>query len=547
MHSLSLAAHGVQVRLYIFRQTYTSLALNAILFLSLLGIPETQCEAIIDACKTNISQTCDQICVKSSHNSFSCQCHDGYFLASDGRTCVPHDCQAPPLNDCPSNSYSDRFSSVCNKVNYTCPSGTTYLKQCSFSCTSNYQLARIVPRAGKRFGEDFAAVDFSSVYFTITCVLSLDGATVKWDQASELSSYYCRRMNDPPTDITLNGKSLLEHSKYKTVIGTLNAQDPQQGQMFVYIVEKPSFLFGCQGNKLLNHWYDPKLNPPFDLSGGGINVTVRATDNGAPPYWSEKVFRITIKDVNDPPESLSISNSKVYDNASVGSLVGRLSAIDGDQPSDAKPHSNFTWELVDSDGGRFSLSGENLLVAKLLNHLVQRYHRIIVKCSDYGSPVRSTEKYFVIDVQNIKEKPVGLKLTKSSVHESANAGTVVGQLIATDEDGDAISFDISQSDSDTLDKFAIGSVSCQGSGNQYSCQVDLMVKSLLDYEATKLYHLIVYANDSEGHGIFVNFRVDIINDNEQPASVFLTGSHRVSENALPGTAIGQFVVSNVNI
>ena len=74
-----------------------------------------------------------------------------------------------------------------------------------------------------------------------------------------------------------------------------------------------------------------------------------------------------------------------------------------------------------------------------------------------------------------------------------------------------------------------------------------MVKSLLDYEATKLYDLNVYANDSEGHGIFVNFRLDIINDNEQPASVFLTGSHRVSENALPGTAIGQFVVSNVNI
>lgn len=463
-------------------------------------------------------------------------------MASDGQDCVPHDCGAPPLNDCPSNSYSDTFSSVCNKVKSACPSGTTYLKQCSLSCAGNYQLAKIHVQAGKRFGEDFATVDFSSVHLTITCVLSSGGATVKWDQASELSSYYCRRINDPPTDIQLNGKTLLEHSQIGKVIGTLNSQDPQQRQTFVYTVEKPNVLFGCQGNQLVNHWHDPRLNGPVAISNGGINVTVRSTDNGAPPYWSEKVFRITIKDVNDPPESLSISNSKVYENASVGSLVGGLSAIDGDQPSDAKPHSNFTWELVDSDGGRFNLSVENLLVAKLLNHESQRYHRIRVKCSDYGSPIRSTEKYFVIDVQDIKEKPVGLKLTKSSVHESANAGTVVGQLIATDEDGDAISFDISQSDSDTLDKFAIGSVSCQGSGNQYSCQVDLMVKSLLDYEAKKIYYLGVRANDSGGH-IFMNFQVDVINDNEQPTMMNLTGSHSVHENALAGTVIGKFVVS----
>ena len=485
------------------------------------------------------------MCVKLLNNSFSCQCHEGYSLASDGRTCVPNDCQAPPLNDCPSNSYSDRFSSVCNKVNCTCPNGTTYREQCTLTCANNYYLAKIYPQEGKRFGKDFAAVDFSSVRSAISCVLSPDRATVKWNQASELSSYYCRRMNDPPTNMTLNGKSLLEHSKYRTVIGTLNVKDSQQGQRFEYVVKTPSFVFGCQGNQLVSRWHDPKLNGPFNLSDGGINVTVRATDNGVPPYWCEKEFRITVKDVSDPPQSLFISNSKVYENASVGSLIARLSAIDGNENLlDGKPHSNFTWELVDSDEGHFSLSGENLFVAKLFNHESQRYHRIMVKCSDYGSPVRSTEKYFVIDVQDVKEKPVSLKLTKSSVHESANTGTVVGQLIATDEDRDAISFDISQSDSDTLDKFAIGSVSCQGSGNQYSCQVDLMVKSLLDYEVKKSYYLGVRANDSDGH-IFMNFHVDVINDNEQPTSVFLTGSHRVSEIALPGTAIGQLEVGNL--
>ena len=256
---------------------------------------------------------------------------------------------------------------------------------------------------GKLFGEDFATVDFSSVHFTITCVLSSGGATGKWDQASELTSYYCRRINDPPSDIQLNGMTLLEHSQIGTVIGTLRSQDPQQEQTFVYSVEKPNVLFGCKGNQLINHWHDPRLNGPVAVPNGGINVTVRSTDNGVPPYWSDKVFRITIQDVNDPPESLSLSNSKVYENASLGSLVGRLSAMDGDQASDTKPHSNFKWELVDSDEGRFSLSGENLLVAKRLDYKSQKYHRVVIKCSDYGSPVRSAEKTFVIDVQDAKE------------------------------------------------------------------------------------------------------------------------------------------------
>ena len=248
-------------------------------------------------------------------------------------------------------------------MSFSCLSGTTYLRTCLLSCANhNYQLAKITQRAGEPFGKNLASVDFNSVRSSIACeVVSGSANRVEWDVARDLPNYYCRRKNDPPTDIKLSGNTLLEHASVGSVIGSLTSQDPQQGQTFTYSVQKPSVLFGCVGDKLVNRWKDPKLNGPVTLENGGLNVTIRTTDNGSPPFWLEREFHITIQDVNDPPRSLAISRSVVYENVTVGDIVGALSAVDGDEPSDAEPHSEgFTWELVDSDNRRFGLAGWNV-------------------------------------------------------------------------------------------------------------------------------------------------------------------------------------------
>ena len=388
-----------------------------------------------------------------------------------------------------------------------------------------------------------ASVDFNSVRSSIACeVVSGSANRVEWDVARDLPNYYCRRKNDPPTDIKLSGNTLLEHASVGSVIGSLTSQDPQQGQTFTYSVQKPSVLFGCVGDKLVNRWKDPKLNGPVTLENGGLNVTIRTTDNGSPPFWLEREFHITIQDVNDPPRSLAISRSVVYENVTVGDIVGALSAVDGDEPSDAEPHSEgFTWELVDSDNRRFGLAGWNVTVAKALNHELQSYHRIAVKCSDHGQPIRSTKANFLIDVKDIKEAPIGLRLTDSEVHESSSKGAVVSHIVASDEDGDTLSFDISQSDASSLAAFRIGPVSCQGSGNQNSCQVDLILRARLDYETVNSYQLAVRANDSSG-SVVGNFQIKVLNDNEKPVALNFTGSRSVQENAAGGTVVGDFLV-----
>ncbi|KAJ7382692.1 hypothetical protein OS493_033484 [Desmophyllum pertusum] len=44
--------------------------------------------------------------------------------------------------------------------------------------------------------------------------------------------------------------------------------------------------------------------------------------------------------------------------------------------------------------------------------------------------------------------------------------------------------------------------------------------------------------------VFKKFNIEIINDNEAPTAINLTGSHSVQENAVAGTVIGQFVVTD---
>ena len=60
--------------------------------------------------------------------------------------------------------------------------------------------------------------------------------------------------------------------------------------------------------------------------------------------------------MNDPPSKVLLSNSVVPQNARPGDVIGQLSCIDEDS-SDV-----HTYQLGDSAGGVFTVSGANLKV-----------------------------------------------------------------------------------------------------------------------------------------------------------------------------------------
>lgn len=487
---------------------------------------------------------CSHIC-KNTVGSYNCECPTGYYLGTDLHNCLAYDCGDPTtlLNTCPTDSYSDHISSVCANVAASCLQGTSYNDQCSLTCPQNYALAKITAQPNKKFGEDYSSIDFSSVISSITCQKTGPMQTSNvWDVGdNEISQYYCRRSNDPPVDLHLNGSVLVEHSAIGTFIGTLSSQDMQPGQTFMYTVQTPSTLLAVQGDKLINMWDNPILNGNVSLNvDGSLEVTIRTTDDGVPPMWLEKTFPITIQNVNDPPERVNLSNPDVYENATVGTVIGELTAVDGDDPPNTDPHSNFRWRLIHDGNGKFSINVNKIVVAQ---SLVPGLFKITVNCLDFGIPVESTTQDFVINVMNVNDVPHSLQLVGTTVHELAPVGTVVGQLVVIDKDGDDVSFDISQSDSVTLNKFEIDDVRCirTGHGLDNLCKVNVKVKSHLNYEDKAWYRLSVQANDSYTRAFKV-FNIEVINENEAPTAIDLTGSHFVMENAVAGAVVGQFLV-----
>lgn len=52
-------------------------------------------------------------------------------------------------------------------------------------------------------------------------------------------------------------------------------------------------------------------------------IRVKTTDDGTPQLSFERDFSIDLRDVNDKPRNLQLSNNKVKENATINTLIGR--------------------------------------------------------------------------------------------------------------------------------------------------------------------------------------------------------------------------------
>jgi hypothetical protein len=129
--------------------------------------------------------------------------------------------------------------------------------------------------------------------------------------------------------------------------------------------------------------------PSIDLEGNarpmGAAVDIGAYERDGAPA------------VNDPPTDLSLSNSSVNENAANGKLVGLLSAVDPDAGD------SHTYTLVNNAGGRFGISGNQLVVVNgsLLDFEAGTSHSITVRVTDSGG--ETYDESFTISVQNVNE------------------------------------------------------------------------------------------------------------------------------------------------
>jgi hypothetical protein len=102
---------------------------------------------------------------------------------------------------------------------------------------------------------------------------------------------------------------------------------------------------------------------------------------------------------NIAPADIALAPARVAENGPSGTVVGALTATDADDSS------GFTYTLVDDAGGRFAISGSNLVVASgvLIDFEQHTSHAVTVQVTDPGGA--TFEETLIVTVTNVPGLP----------------------------------------------------------------------------------------------------------------------------------------------
>ena len=237
------------------------------------------------------------------------------------------------------------------------------------------------------------------------------------------------------------------------------------------------------GNKLT-------INPTNDLASGTAyyvqiaNTAIRdiAGNNYAGFPNSTTTWRFT---TNKAPTGLNFPDNVVKENVNPGTLVGYFGTEDPDTGN------TFTYSLVtgtgSNDNNSFTIISNELKTKAGvdLNFEKNKSHSIRVRTTDQGGLFY--EKQFTINVTDVNEAPTEINLSKTSVLENQNIGTLVG--------------DFGTVDPDTGNTFTYSLVPVQNSNNHNLFSISgnqLKTNAEFDFEAKNSYNIRVKTTDQGG-------------------------------------------------
>ncbi|HET6619454.1 MAG TPA: cadherin domain-containing protein [Dongiaceae bacterium] len=313
-------------------------------------------------------------------------------------------------------------------------------------------------------------------------------------------------VNEKQTGIALSASKVSENAA-GAVVGTLSVTDPDAG-------DSQSFKVSDSRFEVVNGQL--KLKDGVSLnheSAATVNVKVTATD--AANHQISKTFAIGVQDVNEAQTAMTLSGTKVTENAS-GAIIGTLKVTDPDK-GDSQSYS--------VSDGRFEVVNGQL---KLKDGVSLDYEQgskvsLDVTATDGGN--HQITKSFTISVGNAYEAQTGLTLSAHTVKENAT-GATIGKLMVTDPDaGDRQTFTVSD------DRFRV-----------VSNQLRLKTGVSLDFEQGSSVDVDVTATDKGGNQITRTFTVNVTDVNEKQTALTLDNA-QVDEN-MPGGVIGALSVTD---
>ena len=155
---------------------------------------------------------------------------------------------------------------------------------------------------------------------------------------------------------------------------------------------------------------------------------------------------IVFAETNKAPTSMSLSSLTIPENSGNGTVVGSLSVKDEDETPNKQKHTFQIVQQNPKDLFRINIVNELVVAADneicslhggsncALNFEENRFVSIRIRVTDNGTPPKSLETTFKIELTDVNELPRHLKLSNPYVAENATIGHVIGTFEFEDED-----------------------------------------------------------------------------------------------------------------
>jgi uncharacterized repeat protein (TIGR03803 family) len=328
-------------------------------------------------------------------------------------------------------------------------------------------------------------------------------------------------VNEAPTDIALSNASVAEDSPAGTVIGNLSTVDPDAGDTFTYTfvggagsADNASFNFSAVGDVL-------RTSAAFNFEAkSAYSIRVRSTDaNG---LSVDKVFAISVTDVNEAPINLALSNSTIGEGLPVATLIGTLSNADPDAGD------TIVYSLVfgagGDDNGAFTISASALQSNAVFDAATKSAYTIRVRATDAAGLF--VDKVFAISVIAVNKAPTDLTLSNNTIADGLPIATTIGTFSSIDPNAG--------------DTFVYTLVAGVGSTDNSAFTIAAgMLKSnaVFDFATKSAYSIRVRTTDSGGLLFEKAFAIGVTHNDRAPTDLALSNT-TIAENTASGTSIG---------
>jgi hypothetical protein len=207
-------------------------------------------------------------------------------------------------------------------------------------------------------------------------------------------------------NLYLSADTIVENSAAGTVVGAILGRTPSST---LILTDSAGGRFAIDGANIVAS----ATSTDFE-SAASHQITIRETLAGSANSPRDTVITITVTNVLEQPSlsALSLSASVLAEGSGPGTVVGVLLGKTG----------GSTLALVDSAGGRFAVSGNNLVAgATSTDFETSASHSVTVRETLADSPNSPRDTVLSVTVSNVFEQPALSALTLSS--STATVGT----------------------------------------------------------------------------------------------------------------------------